>query len=91
MLDEKKMEELDIINNIFRAKSVPANVTKPLFEEIMRAQQEKRDKVKSESVAITKMNEKPFKFYIRDLNKPPKSENNSNEFQQTFHAKPIPE
>ena len=91
MLDDKKQQELKISNHVFRAKSVPSNVLIPLFDEIMKAQQEKREKVKRESVAITKMNERPFEFYIRDLNKTPKSENNANEFRETFHARPIPE
>jgi hypothetical protein len=93
MLEEKQQEELRIKNHVFRAKSVPHTTTTPLFEQITKANKDRRDMVKAESIAITKMNEKPFNFYIRDQGKPPKPEEAplNSEFGKRFKAKPIPE
>lgn len=58
-------------------------------------QEEKRRHVKENSIAITRMREKPFSFYARDFEKyvekkkqePPLNQ----EFEVKFKANPIPQ
>jgi len=89
MILEKESEEAEILNFRFRAKSVPAIVAMPMFDQIIQEQEQRRAQVKKELVAITKLNEAPFSFYLRDQNKtPPKVANP--EFNYKFKAKPIP-
>lgn len=91
MVQEKIDEEERILNHRFRANSVPGIVKTPLFEKIIHNQEERRAQVKKNSVAITKMREAPFNFYLRDKDKPPKPEYQLNdEFGKRFKAKPIP-
>ena len=66
---EKKKQEPYSKKNRFKAKKVPAHVKKPLFDQIMRDNEERRQKVKQNSIAITLEREKPFTFYNRDKNK----------------------
>jgi len=91
MVQEKRDEEERILNHRFRANSVPGIVKTPLFEKIIHDQEQRRAQVKKNSVAITKMREAPFNFYLRDKDKPPKPEYQLNsEFDKRFKAKPIP-
>lgn len=52
-------------NYQIKANPIPESTALPLYEEIMRRNEARRQMVKSFSVAITKANEKPFSFYHR--------------------------
>ncbi len=58
-------------------------------------QEEKRRHVKENSIAITRMNEKPFAFYARDFQKYVERKNQepvmNKEFEVRFKANPIPQ
>lgn len=57
----------------------------------MQDQEQRRAQLKKELVAITKIQEAPFQFYLRDKNKTPKKETSYNaELHKQFKAKPIP-
>lgn len=61
------------------------------FDKIIHDQEQRRAIVKKNSIAITKMREAPFDFYLRDKDKPPKGEAPLNaEFGRSFKAQPIP-
>ncbi len=72
MLEEnerKKMEPFQKKNR-FKAKPVPEHIKqRDLYNEIKKEQNERRRKVKENSIAITLEREKPFSFYNRDKNK----------------------
>jgi len=92
MILEKHSEELKTMNFRFRAKSVPKSTTEPLFEKIMQAQEDRRLEVKKNSIAITKMREAPFQFYLRDKDKegPPEEPPVPEAFEYRFKANPVP-
>ena len=61
------------------------------FDKIMQEQEEKRELVKKNSVAITKIKEEPFSFYYRDQNKKQQLQPEYNsELDKKFKARPIP-
>ena len=84
--DEAKIaKELE---NKFKAKPMPPEVKIPMFDLIMKEQEERRIKVKEHSEAITKSLEKPFSFYYRDMAKPTIKQEN---FSSTvIPANPVP-
>ena len=90
MLEEKEQQVKEVTTCTYKAKPVPPEVKIPLFEQIMREQEERRCQVKKESVALTKAMEKPFSFYFRDLLKSQKQPQPLNESQPVFHANPVP-
>ena len=61
----------------------------PLFDKIIREQDDRRKTVKQNSVALTLQREKPFSFYHRDKNKeqPDAPKRDWEEYQ--FQANPI--
>ncbi len=69
MIRESKLKESEAYNYVFKAKPVPQHVKQPLFEKIMREQEERRKEVHDNSIAITLTREKPFTFYKRDQEK----------------------
>lgn len=69
MVQEKNTKEENIINSQFRSKPVPPEVTIPRYQTIMENNESRRLEVKKNSMALTRQNEKPFNFYLRDLNK----------------------
>jgi hypothetical protein len=69
MVQEKELELLSHIHYKYRAKAVPAEVAIPRYEGIKASQEARRYEVRRTSKARTKDSEKPFNFYLRDLNK----------------------
>lgn len=61
------------------------------FEKIMKAQEDRRQQVKQDSIAITKAREAPFSFYYRDQNKTISEPPLNPEFEVKFRARPAPE
>ncbi len=91
MIREKEAEEAEIMNFRFRAKSVPAVVAMPMFEQLMQEQEERRVQIKKDLVALTKLNEAPFSFYLRDKDKVKEIHHVVNpELNKKFKANPIP-
>jgi len=89
MVEEKVKEEEDALNFKFRANPLPAYVKVPMYNALVKAQEEKRMDVVEKSKQITLANQKPFSFAERDANKEkplPKEES----FQQ-FKANPVPQ
>lgn len=69
MIETKKQEEEDALSFKFRHNAVPTQVLVPKYDSIMKANIDRRDEVKKNSIALTKSREKPFSFYDRDKNK----------------------
>lgn len=69
MITENEKKKREPYKQRFKANKVPKHVKKQLYKEIMRDNEERRQKVKKNSVAITLQNERPFSFYSRDKNK----------------------
>jgi hypothetical protein len=67
MVKEKELEELSRKNHQFRHKPIPVEVLVPKYNSIMKAEEERRAKVRAQSIQITKNREKPFKFWEREL------------------------
>jgi hypothetical protein len=63
------MEEENIINHQFRHNPIPPEVLIPRYKTIIEGNEMRRLEVKKNSIAITKMKEKPFSFYERDKNR----------------------
>ena len=93
MLLEKEQVELEPLNVHFQANTVPAHVKVPLYDQIMREQEERRERVRQESKAMTSATENPFSFYQRDVEKflarTDEAPLNS-EFDYQFKAKVLP-
>ena len=53
----------------FKANEIPKSTSQPLYQKILRKEEERRQKNKEASRARTKQNEKPFSFHERDLQK----------------------
>lgn len=53
---------------------VPAEVIVPKYNTLIAAQEHRRNEVKQNSKKLTKEREKPFDFYLRELNKPKQEE-----------------
>ena len=66
MIMEKKMDEEGMVKHQFRSKPIPAAVLVPRYQSILDKNEERRLKVKQESIAMTKATEKPFDFWERD-------------------------
>ena len=50
----------------FKANDIPKSTKQPKYQQILAANEERRQEVKRMSLAITKQREKPFGFYLRD-------------------------
>lgn len=88
MLKEKdEIVDKELMNK-FKAKPVPPEVKIPLFEIIMKEQEQKSRVLKSQYEALTKSLERPFSFYYRDLAKPEVKQQDY--VVQMFHANPVP-
>ena len=66
MVMEKKIEEDNMIKHQFRHKPIPAAVLIPRYQNIMDKNEERRLKVKQQSIEITKQREAPFSFWERE-------------------------
>jgi Uncharacterised protein family UPF0564 len=88
MIEEKKREEEWHLNYRVKPKDVPLEVTTPMLDKIVENQRARSEEIKRTSIEVTKMLEKPFKVYLKNLNKqkpdPPQP------FKYSFKAKPIP-
>ena len=69
MIHEKKAEEEGGLKYQFRSKPIPAAVLVPRYQSILDKNEERRLKVKQESIAMTKATENPFDFWERDKKK----------------------
>lgn len=69
MVDAKKQEEEDAMSFKFRHNAVPTQVLVPKYDSIIKSNQDRREGVKKNSIALTQQREKPFSFYARDKNK----------------------
>ncbi|OMJ70099.1 hypothetical protein SteCoe_31992 [Stentor coeruleus] len=69
-INEKIQEEDNHIKYRPKANPVPAEVMIPKYNSLLAAQEARRNEVKQNSKKITKDREKPFEFYIREMNKP---------------------
>lgn len=87
-INEKVMEEDNHIKYRPKANPVPAEVMIPKYNSLLAAQEARRNEVKQNSKKITKDREKPFEFYIREMNKPKPEEIREEPF--VFKAKPPP-
>lgn len=75
MVMEKKMETDNMVKHQFRHKPIPAAVLVPRYQQLMDANEERRLRVKQESIQITKEREAPFSFWERDKIKMAKKAN----------------
>ena len=69
MVAEKKIQEENLIKHQFRSNPVPPEVLVPRYQTLMEDQERRRMEVRQNSIALTRINEKPFSFYERDKNK----------------------
>eukprot|EP01022_Parablepharisma_sp_SALTPOND_P023309 TRINITY_DN48_c0_g1_i3.p3 TRINITY_DN48_c0_g1~~TRINITY_DN48_c0_g1_i3.p3 ORF type:complete len:428 (-),score=82.28 TRINITY_DN48_c0_g1_i3:8269-9552(-) len=97
MIEEKEIEEENMLNHQFRANPIPASTKLPMYEMIKEKNETRRAEVKKNSIALTKSREKPFSFYERDkdfyVNRAKASEQNIPEEiknHKQFKATPIP-
>ncbi len=68
-MDEKRAEEEAALRTRFKANEVPLTTKVPMFDNIMRAQEERRERVRAERESILAGSEKPFSFYEKDIQK----------------------
>ena len=87
-IHEKQREEENHMKYHPPAMPVPAEVVIPKYNTMMAAQEARRDEVKKNSKQITKQREKPFDFYIREMNKVKPEERKEEPYR--FKAKPPP-
>ena len=66
MVMEKEIEESNMIKHQFRHKPIPAAVMVPRYQAIQDANEQRRLRVKHESIQITKEREAPFSFWERE-------------------------
>lgn len=66
MVADKDIKEKKLIKHRFKAKNPPPEVLVPRYNQILERKEQRRAMVKANSIAITKQNEKPFSFYLRD-------------------------
>lgn len=69
MVREKQIEEEHLLKHQFRSKPIPPEVLIPRYNNIIEAEQARRNAVRAQSLTITKSREKPFSFWERDLAK----------------------
>ncbi len=97
VLEEKRLEEDNMLNHQFRANKIPVSTKEPRYEKIKALSEFRRAEVKKNSIAITKAREKPFSFYARDkdfyVNRAKATEQHVPETMKNFtpfKATPIP-
>lgn len=88
MLAEKEAREEAAMKQVFVAQEVPAEVIIPLYEQIQKRQENRREQVRASSVRLTKSREKPFSFYYRDMGKQKPEKIDPEPF--VFKANPVP-
>jgi hypothetical protein len=93
MVAEKKIAEENILKHQFRHNPIPPEVLIPRYRTIIEGNEMRRLEVKKNSIAITKMKERPFSFYERDKNKqnPDPEDYLPRDLKKgSFRANPIP-
>eukprot|EP00826_Nyctotherus_ovalis_P034408 TRINITY_DN2865_c0_g1_i1.p1 TRINITY_DN2865_c0_g1~~TRINITY_DN2865_c0_g1_i1.p1 ORF type:complete len:331 (+),score=105.89 TRINITY_DN2865_c0_g1_i1:76-1068(+) len=66
IIEEKVLEEENMLHHQFKANAVPLSTKEPRYEILKRRDEARRDEIKKSSVAATKAREQPFSFYERD-------------------------
>ena len=66
MVAEKKIKEENLLKYQFRSNPIPPEVLIPRYKTIIESNEMRRLEVKKNSMAITKIKERPFSFYERD-------------------------
>ena len=51
----------------FKANDIPKSTSQPLYQKILKREEDRRTKNKEASMARTKQTERPFSFHERDL------------------------
>lgn len=69
MIQEKKIEEENLLKHQFRPKPIPPEVLIPRYKTINEANELRRLETKQNCITITKQREAPFSFYERDKHK----------------------
>ena len=87
-INEMKQQEENHLKYRPSPIPVPAEVIVPKYNTLIAAQEQRRNEVKQNSKKLTKEREKPFGFYIREMNKPKVEE--TGEAIYRFKAKPPP-
>lgn len=95
MLEEKRVEEERIRKTAFRCKPIPPEVLQPRYHAIQQQNENRRLRVKQNSIVITREREQPFTFWERDKHKMAERRNsvdhvNAECTRPGFRANPIP-
>lgn len=95
MLEERKQQEKDELEFRSKPKPIPPQVLKPRFEQINKQNEVRRQRVKEQSLLITKENERPFSFWEKEKLKGLDRSNTEPSLniecqRQAFRANPIP-
>ncbi|XP_078676318.1 protein FAM161A-like [Branchiostoma floridae x Branchiostoma belcheri] len=98
LITKQQREEAELQKK-FKASPAPAHVYVPMFDDIMREQEEKRQQIRQYSKEILKSMEKPFSFYKREEEKKKERLEKAQFMMKTspkkkkvkqFKAKPVP-
>jgi hypothetical protein len=93
MIKQARAKENEVKNYKFTANDIPKSTKEPLYKRILAANMQRRVEIKRMSIALTKQNERPFSFYLRDKeankNKRPTSAGTENLYAP-FKASVIP-
>ncbi|CAH1263804.1 FAM161B [Branchiostoma lanceolatum] len=98
LITKQHREEAELQKK-FKASPAPAHVYVPMFDDIMREQEEKRQQIRQYSKEILKSMEKPFSFYKREAEKKKERLERAQFMMKTspkkkkvkqFKAKPVP-
>ena len=85
------MEKEDAEYNVrFKAKPIPKSTTEPKYQRLMHKEDSRREEVRKSSVALTKVNERPFSFYERDKSRTTKFKEDFRTEQKPFKTNPVP-
>jgi len=96
MVLEKKLEEDAHVKYQFRSKPIPPEVLIPRYNNMLEADQARKQLVRSQSMAITKSREAPFTFWEREKLNIQKKKQAIEDYEigqlkaHTFRANPIP-
>eukprot|EP00058_Branchiostoma_floridae_P027991 XP_002613482.1 hypothetical protein BRAFLDRAFT_119845 [Branchiostoma floridae] len=98
LITKQQREEAELQKK-FKASPAPAHVYVPMFDDIMREQEKKRQQIRQYSKEILKSMEKPFSFYKREEEKKKERLERAQFMMKTspkkkkvkqFKAKPVP-
>ena len=66
MIEEKMVEEENMLHHQFIANKIPTSTTEPRYEMLKMKREERTNEIKRTSKEMTKAREQPFTFYERD-------------------------